>query len=194
YPFNFLVYEKNPLLESNVASYPAFTLLAYGSNIARYFFPAYFSDKFADFDQLRWEAQWGSDEWKSEVAQIYVNNLIKADKISHTFGADFIAFAQPLLYFKDQPAPEEEDLFGNWERKEYCLQVRQKIREEIEKSTVNASFKIVDLSDIYDNTSERIFTDAIHTTQASKPVVVQAMYQHIMQDFGAKFAEVQYRQ
>jgi hypothetical protein len=194
YPFNFLVYEKNPLLESNVASYPAFTLLAYGSNIARYFFPAYFSDKFADFDQLRREAQWGSEEWKSEVAQIYVNNLFKADKISHTFGADFIAFAQPLLYFKDQPAPEEEDLFGNWERKEYCLEVRQKIREEIEKSSINGSLKIVDLSDIYDNTSDWIFTDAIHTTQASKPVVVQAMYQHIMQDFGARFAEVQYRQ
>jgi len=194
YPFNFLVYENNPLLESNVASYPAFALLAYGSNMARYFFSAYFAEKFANFDQLREETKWGSAQWKEQTAKIYVSNLVKADKISHAFGAEFIAFAQPLLYFKDHPASEEADLAGNSERTKYCLDVRQKIREEIEKSGINPTVKIVDLSDIYDNTADWVFTDAIHTTQDSKLIVAQEMYKHITQDFGHQFAEVQYRQ
>ena len=194
YPFNFLVYENNPLLESNVTSYPAFALWAYGSNIARYFFPAYFLDQFATFEQLRAESRWGSDEWKDEIASIYVNNLMKADKISHSFDAEFIAFAQPLLYFKDHLAPEEEELGGNHERRDYCLDVRQRIHAKIKNADLNPSPKIVDLSDIYDKTSHWVFTDAIHIRQESASVIVQEMYKNITHHFGSQLTAAQPRE
>ena len=41
YPFNFVVYEKNPLLESSIRDYPALALLAYGSNILRTMIPGF---------------------------------------------------------------------------------------------------------------------------------------------------------
>lgn len=184
YPFNFLVYENNPLLESDITSYPAISLLAYGSNMARYFFPSYFLQKFSTFDQLREETEWGTDSWQEDIAKTYVKNLVKAHQISDAFGSEFIAFAQPILYFKEPPAPEEADLAGNWQRKDYSLGVRQKIRSEIEQSEINTVLKIVDLSDIYDGTSEWVFTDAIHIRQESQAVVVRKMYQYIINYFG----------
>ncbi len=189
YPFNFLVYENNPLVESNVSSYPALALLAYGSNLARYFLSDYFTEKFANIGRVREEVNWGSDEWREQIAGAYVSHLLKADKISHAFGADFMAFAQPILFFKDQPSPEEADLFGNSERRDYVLDVRQKIRAALVKADPQAAAKIIDLSDIYDDTSEQIFTDTIHTTQSSKPAIAQAMFRYIVQAFEAKIAE-----
>ncbi len=191
YPFNFLVYENNPLVESNVGSYPALALLLYGSNLARYFLSDYFTEKFADIGHLRQAVNWGSEEWREQIAGVYVNNLLKADKVSQAFGADFIAFAQPILFFKDQPAPEEADLFGNSERRDYVLDVRQKIRAAIPKAAPQLGIKIVDLSDIYDKTSEQVFTDMIHTTQSSKSVIAQAMYESIMQYFSHKVTAAQ---
>lgn len=188
YPFNFLVYESNPLVESNVNSYPALTLLAYGSNLARYFLGDYFTEKFADIGHLRDEANWGSDDWREQIAGVYVSNLLKADKVSHAFGADFMAFAQPILFFKDQPAPAEADLFGNSERREYALDVRQKIHTAIIKADPNLAVKIIDLSDIYDPSGEQVFTDTIHTTQSSKAVIAQAMFENIIQTFEVKIA------
>lgn len=184
YPFNFLVYEGNPLLESDVRSYPAFSMLAYGSNLARYFFPSFFLDKFSSFDELRAEVNWGSEAWRDDIAHIYVHNLVKAHTIANSFGADFIAFAQPILYFKQTPAPEEADLAGNNERKQHCLDVRQRIRDKIEQEEINATVKVVDLSVIYDDTADWVFTDAIHIRQEAQPVIIQAMYQNLITYFG----------
>lgn len=187
YPFNFVVYENNPLLESDIKDYPSLALAAYGSNLARYFFPDYFVHEFSTFSQLREEVQWESAEWQAAIAEAYVNNLVKASQISQAFGADFIAFPQPLVYFKQTPAAEEADLAGNWQRRDHSLAVRQAIRAKIEVADILATVKIVDLSDIYNNTPEWVFTDAIHIRQDSHPVVVQAMYEAIMGHFGHKF-------
>lgn len=184
YPFNFLVYENNPLVESNVRSYPALALLAYGSNLARYFFPDYFLARFSSFEEMRARADYGSERWREEIAGTYVNNLVKGDQVAQAFGADFIAFAQPLLYFKPSPAPEEADLAGNEARRDHCNDVRQRIRDRIERDGLNRTVKIVDLSAIYDDTAEWVFTDSIHIRQEAQPVIVQAMAGQIVASFG----------
>jgi hypothetical protein len=184
YPFNFLVYENNPLLESNIRSYPTFSLLLYGSNLARYFLPLYFLGKFADIDEVRTEVRWGSNKWEDHIARTYVNNLVKADKISKSFGADFIAFAQPLVYYKDRIAPEEEAQAHHGERRPYALEMREKILGEVAiASEKTPTLKVVNLTDVYDKTEDWIFTDNIHTTQASKPLIAQEMYTSIFQYF-----------
>lgn len=194
YPFNFLVYENNPLLESNIREYPTLAVSLYGSNLARYFFPDYFLNEFSTFTQLREEVDWGSDTWRTAIAKTYVDNIVKAHHVSHAFGSDFIAFPQPLLYYKETPAPEEADLAGHAPRKEHSLFVRQAIRIKIEQENVLEEIRIVDLSDIYDDTSEWVFTDAIHTRQQSKPVVVEAMYDNIMTHFGPEMRDTQDRE
>ncbi|HEX9925195.1 MAG TPA: hypothetical protein VGD99_21240 [Anaerolineae bacterium] len=195
YPLNFIVYEHNPLLESEVRSYPTGALLAYGSNIARTLFPNYFSRRFANLEQLRADIGWGSDAWKAEIARIYVENLVKADKVSLAFGADFIAFAQPMVYFKDEVAPEEEAQAFHGERRPYVLEMRERVRQEVEKQReLNNHLKVIDLTDIYDTTPDWVFTDSIHTQQASKSVVVQEMYKYIMHYFNERIAETRPRE
>jgi lysophospholipase L1-like esterase len=189
YPFNFLVYENNPLLESDIRDYPTLALAAYGSNLARYFFPDYFLNEFSTFSQLHEEVKWGSAEWQAAIAEAYVNNLVKAAQISQAFGSDFIAFPQPILYFKKTPAAEEADLAGNWQRRDHSLAVRQAIRSKIEAAEILADVKIVDLSDIYNDTAEWVFTDSIHIRQESSVVVVQAMYEAMTVHFGHKFQD-----
>ncbi|MFB0533941.1 MAG: hypothetical protein ACETWR_03050 [Anaerolineae bacterium] len=185
YPFNFIAYESNPLLESDVRSYPSVALFAYGSNIFRYLFPSYFIKKFVPLEQLREETRWKSEEWKAEIARIYVENLVKADKISSSFGAEFIAFFQPLIYFKSPLSVEEEQLIDS-DEKNYAIDIQKRILSEIEEVKTSSSVKIIDLSTIYEGTSQQVFTDSIHTRQQSRIVVAQEMYRQIVNSFELK--------
>jgi hypothetical protein len=177
YPFNFIVYENNPILENDIRSYPSLTLLAYGSNILRILLRSYFIEAFIPLEEVRFEAKWNSEGWKSEIVRTYVKNLTKADKISGTFGAQFITFFQPLVYFKPQLLEREKKFVGD---KDFALDMRERIIAKIEEVKKNSTLKFIDLSCIYEATSEWVFTDFIHTRQASKTIVAQEMCKHII--------------
>lgn len=183
YPFNFIVYENNPLLESDVRSYPTFNLLLYGSNLARSFFPHYFVRRFVPMKEERRKAGWGTDDWRTEIAQRYVGNLVKADRISNAFGAGFIAFFQPMVYFKDPLAAEERSYHHHLELQKHCVEVRERIIEQMNLLEKESAPSVVDLSDIYDGTATTVFMDNIHTLQESKGAVASAIYQHIAENF-----------
>jgi hypothetical protein len=183
YPFNFIVYENNPLLESDVRSYPTFNLLLYGSNLARSFFPHYFLRQFVPMKKERQEAGWGSDEWRDEIGRRYVSNLVKAGRIADAFGAGFIAFFQPMIYYKDPLAAEEKNDQPDPELQKHCLNVRQTIFEQIQGLDRELAPLVVDLSDIYDDVAAAVFIDEIHTKQENKVAVAEAMHQHIVRNF-----------
>jgi hypothetical protein len=177
YPFNFMVYEYNPLLESDIRAYPAVPLLLYGSNLARYFFPSYFIEKFVPLDEDRKKVNWGSDEWESGIAYNYVINLVRANKIADSFGARFIAYFQPLVYYKDTVTIEEKALTLIAERN-HCIGVRRRIRSFVEQMP-NGTQIFTDLSDIYDDVHETVFKDTMHTHQNSKTMIAKAIYEQI---------------
>ena len=183
YPFNFIVYENNPLLESDVKSYPTFSLLLYGSNLARSFFPHYFINRFVPMEAERKKAGWGTDEWRSEIAQTYLRNLVKARKISETFGAEFIVFFQPMVYYKNSLSEEEKGYHHHLEWTDHCVSVRDKILKGVHQFDKGATPLLIDLSDIHDDTEATMFTDMAHTKQESKVVVAKAIYHHLMKNF-----------
>lgn len=182
YPFNFIAYKSNPLLESDIRSYPRATLFLYGSNLVRYFFPSWFVRRFIPLEKVRKEVKYKSEEWKNNIAKIYVKNLIKADKISKVFGAEFIAFFQPTIYFKDTLSAEEEQMKFPV-KKDYYINMRRKILFEIEIAQRNEDIAIVDLTDIYDDVSETVFKDLCHTRQEAKLIVAQNIFKHILNYF-----------
>jgi len=186
YPFNFIVYENNPLLESNVRSYPTFNLLLYGSNLARSLFPHYFVRRFVPMKEEREKAGWGTDEWRDEIADKYVDNLAKAKKISKAFGAEFIAFFQPMVYYKNSLSAEETSYHHHLEWQEHSVGVRDRIFEHLRLPGKESAPLLVDLSDIYDGVATAIFIDAIHTRQESKPAVAAAIHEHILRKFRIK--------
>lgn len=183
YPFNFIVYENNPLLESDVRSYPTCNLLLYGSNLARSFFPHYFVRRFVPMEEERRKVGWGTDSWKTEIAQRYVGNLVKADRISRAFGAEFIAFFQPLVYFKDPLSTEEKSYRPDPELQEHCVSIREQIFRQLQLLDREVAPRVVDLSDIYDGVATTVFTDRIHTKQENTLVLASAVYQHIVKNF-----------
>ncbi len=179
YPFNFIVYENNPLLESNVRSYPRFSLLLYGSNMARLFFPRYFVRRFVPMSRERKNAGWGTDAWEAQIARRYVANLVKAEQISATFGAGFIAFFQPMVYYKDPRSAEEEEECSDPVLAKHCQAVRERVLEQTRLIRSESSPLPIDLSDIYDDVPTTVFIDEIHTKQEAMITVAKAIYEHM---------------
>ena len=178
YPFNFVAYENNPLLRNDLESYPTFALMAYGSHFMRYAFRSYFIRRFAPLEQLRAESHYRSLEWEEKIAENYVNNLYKAETLSKAFGADFMAFFQPLVYFKRRLSKEEQGFVSQADTQ--CMQeIRTFVMKKITHLQNTSDVNIVDLSSIYQDEINWIFTDAIHTKQEAKPLIAQAIYQYI---------------
>jgi hypothetical protein len=189
YPLQFMVFENNPLLVKDINKYPFVSLVMYGSSMLRLFFPSYFLNKFVHLNQLRKDASYNTEEWRNSIVKIYVNNIVKAHKVSNTFGADFIAFFQPVLFFKDSLSAEEyknvQMAVYQW-YEDHFIEMRKKILAELEKTKKNSEVKIIDISDIYDNVSEQVFIDHAHTVQNSKIIVAKEIYKNITNDFGPK--------
>lgn len=181
YPFNFIAYDSNPLIESDIRTYPKWTLFSYGSNIIRYLFPDYFVEKFVPIERIRNEVKIGSKEWTESIAKIYAGNLVKANMISHSFGAQFIGFFQPIVYFKEPLSNEENAMVRYFGGNAVFLYLRELIRSELATAKLNSSPKleVIDISDLFDGTSDRVFNDPIHIRQQSYSVVANEIYKYV---------------
>ena len=178
YPFNYFIYESNPILESDIRRYPIWPLILYGSNIFRRWMPQYFLKHFLALDEIRSRVNDRSPEWRQEIARIYIRNLMKSQKISRAFGADFMAFFQPALYFKDIVHPEEEK-YLDAERAENSRIIRAHIREFAQQEIAAGELQFIDLSDFFDTYSEPVFNDRVHLIHFYRPPVSVKIYQHI---------------
>ncbi len=180
YPFNFIVYENHPLLESNVRSYPTLPLLAYGSTMLRMVASRYFLARFVPQEEERRKAGYASEPWKDEIARAYVGNLSKSARVASALGSEFLTFFQPMLFFRDQLTEEERALAYEPELGRHCNDLRERIRAQIELLPEEIGSRILDLSDAYDGYPAPVFVDFAHTTQKSKPLVAEAIYRQIV--------------
>ena len=183
YPFNFIVYENNPLLESEIASYPTLAMLLYGSNICRYLFPSYFFRKFISLDKEREEVAYKSSKWRMQIVQSYVKNLVKANHISKSLGAEFIAFVQPIFYYSLSGEAESRVLP---ETMEYYIDMRDRLFAEVKEAEDDSSIRVIDLTSIYGDGSEWEFSDECHTVQKAKPIVAQKIAREIISNVLSK--------
>lgn len=180
YPFNFLLNENNPILTGNDRPYPLVPLVAYASHVCRRLGEWRFAEAFGRLEELRTATQWKSAAWEEQIASTYVRNLEKGAKVSAAFGADFVAFFQPTLAFKDALAGAEIERSRKdaWE-----IATSQAIRQRIHahaKTAMNAGvLNFVDASDVYDDVPEPVYRDFIHTVQTAKPLVAEFMERHI---------------
>jgi hypothetical protein len=190
YPLNFVVTEKNPLFAGDLGVYPTWTLFAYGSNLARTFFPDAFSERLLRLAELRERVGYGSDAWQEEIVRIYLGNLVKAAKIARGYGAEFMAFFQPLIHFKGSLSAEElqvknllldfltERRAGDFEA--HAQAMRARVRAGIVE--LGGEPPIVDLSGIFADAQGWIFTDFIHVTRAGNEAIAAAIYQSLAAD------------
>jgi hypothetical protein len=180
YPFNFITYENNPILDEDINRYPTSALLMYGSNILRILLRSYFIKKFIPLKKVRKKYKYGSLVWKEKIAETYIGNIVKAEKISRTFGAEFTAFFQPLLYYKNvsRISTQEKRFFKNKEGK-IVRDIRKIIVQKINQARNRHGVDIVDLSSVYSKRSSWIFLDSAHTRQEAKPRIAKAIYTNL---------------
>jgi hypothetical protein len=186
YPFNFIMYENHPLLERGVDDYPALALFAYGSNILRTLLSPYFGRTFVPMARTRESVGYMSEGWKEEIVAAYLGNLRKAHRVSRAFGADFMAFFQPTIAFKDKLAKEEEQAFKRDEG-EFLRDMRARLVPRFERLSGAGSEEqpeIVDLSLIFKDSRSWDFIDTMHTTQEAKLTIAKAIGAHILRHLG----------
>ena len=184
YPYNFIVYENNPLLKADLSEYPLIPLIAFGSNIMRILKPSYFLDRFVNMKEAKKEAGFLTEEWKEKVVNIYFHNMVKAAKISRDYGAQFYVFFQPSAYNKKSyTSTETQNLRMN--QKEYrdsfkdatqfAKEMQNRVRAVFRQSPPDLNF--IDLSDIFFEDPQDVFKDTLHIYEDKNTVIAEALYQ-----------------
>jgi lysophospholipase L1-like esterase len=181
FPFNFLAHENNVLF-NDVGEYPWPSLLAYGSEMLRHLFRTYFFEKFGNFSYLRRDAGYGTYPWSENIARIYAGNLAKAGRICSAYNVEYVAFLQPLISYKRYAVSgTEKNILAGWPQTEaklvrpYTDDVRKRILRNIREEQKRFSFTFHDLSTIFSDSNEAVFTDYIHVNDASNRKIAAAI-------------------
>lgn len=173
YPFNFVMYENNPLLAEQRTMFPVVTGLAKSSALFKKLKLGNRAVK-KRLAQVRQDAGYKTEAWREQIVEHYLNNMHKSRVMAEACGAQCIVVFQPMLAFKDDRTSETWSVPD--EELEHCVTIRRKIRQQIAKLPDVEQADFYDLSDIYDDTSDCVFSDSVHTHQQFKPVVAHALH------------------
>ncbi len=186
FPFNFLAYENNVLFK-DVEEYPWLSLIAYGSETMRRLFRGYFFEKFGNFSALRLYTDYGTDLWSKKIARIYANNLAKAARICKAYNVEYIAFFQPIIFYKHNAVSDtEKNILKAWPKFEaylvrpYTNDARIRILQNVQEQQNISFFAFHDLSGIFAESQEAVFTDYIHVNDASNRKIATAICDYLM--------------
>jgi len=186
YPYNFIVYENNPLLKADLKEYPLVALTAFGSNLMRILNPGYFLDRFVPMEETRKKTGFLNDDWKSEIIRIYYANMVKAARLAASHGTQLFVFFQPSAYYKKTYTAEERaNLHIDRQPEpyqfadEFADEMRERTRAVFQNAPPNLQF--IDLSDTFLDDTESVFKDSLHIYQEKQPDVAEAIY-HSLKD------------
>jgi hypothetical protein len=187
YPFNFLAYENNVLFK-DVKEYPWPSLLAYGSEMLRHLFRNYFLEKFGNFSSLRMNADYGTNLWSEKIAKIYASNLAKAGQICKAYNVEYVAFFQPIIFYKRNAVSDtEKNILKGWPKIEanlvrpYTNDVRSRIIRNIREEQKKFSFPFYDFSEIFADSTDAVFTDYIHVNALSNKMIAVAICDRLIE-------------
>ena len=180
YPFNFMAYEKNPLMETR-RQYSLAKSIALGSNLFRIAAGRYpsLNEWLLGQKVLRKKSGFETAPWKEKIATAYLGNAMKAQTALSGADARFAVFFQPLIYYKDQLGAKEKPLCAEQGRA-YYEETRAMIRSMRQERFPSLNF--FDVSDIYDTERGDVFTDIIHTTQEGRTAMAVTICDRIAAD------------
>ncbi|MBL4716036.1 MAG: SGNH/GDSL hydrolase family protein [Bacteroidia bacterium] len=183
YPYNYLAFEKN-----NPLDYSLLSFVAYKSHLLRILLRNYFKDKYWKQTVLRKEANWLTEAWENEIISIYLKNLQKISIISQSCGAKFVAFFQPMAYYKEVLSKSEKRRISKYpglagQNPDYFIRMRNKIMEEYNLTDPGYDFMFRDISDIFKSDTSTIYSDIVHIHQQPKTIVTKKIFNIILNQF-----------
>lgn len=179
YPMDFVAYERNPLLLGDMGRYPTIPLLLMSSRFLRDHCQSYFVERLTGMSELRRRAEYGSQAWRDRIADVYVDRQRKAATIARAFGAKFIAFFQPILFYKARWSPPEADLNRDPYAPLHAWAARELVRRRLREP---GAPPVVDLSEIFDRMppGAKVYADYIHLRQEFQHVAAEALFRGLV--------------
>ena len=182
YPYNFIVYEKNPLLAANnYSEYPILSLIALKSVFARSIAQEAIMKDILKLDKLQKEVSFNSENWKMDVINSYFKNIQKGEVLSKSLGAGFLGIFQPLLCTKKHFTAEEKKHLSE-KSEQYCIDMVKRFRKEI-INLQNNDNSIIDYSDMFDESRDWIYIDYIHFRNSNiNSMIAERLYKDIVKN------------
>lgn len=177
YPFNFLIYENNPFF---MKSFPAFTLLAYKSNLFRLIAGKYLSEKIAHQSLLRKQSGYMTEKWRNEIMKVYLDNIRKTISFVRLLNARSITFLQPTVYSRKNLSDDERKFVqARAEEKRHAETLYSMISAAAKTDTIIAE-SFVNLSDVFDSTEKTVFRDNVHVSNEGRRLIAKRMTEEII--------------
>jgi hypothetical protein len=188
YPYNFLLWEANPIIEPSLDTYPAFTLFWFGSAVLRTVFPDYFEEAF-----IQGAYRNGVQpllESDPQFAEILADHYLKMSTNSAMFakmiGAKPIIMFQPIMYYKkNKSAWEARNSITNTGFLGKVEKFRHRVVQsltELDKSGVSKSVNMTEVFDLNDNKNP-IYSDFIHLTPAGNKQMAHLVANQLIEAF-----------
>ena len=188
YPYNFVLWEANPIIEPSLDSYPTFTLLLFGSAFMRTTFPDFFVERFlaSAYRNGTKPLEDSNPEFAEIIAQHYVEVSAKSAMFSRMIGAEPIIMFQPILHYKKNKS--------GWEARNsltdsHFLKQIKNFRKHtvllLKKIADKNAFRAVNLTGAFDTKKIKkpVFTDFIHLTRYGNEHMALLITDHITKAF-----------
>ena len=161
YPHRFILFEANPALKLKVEDYQFFPVLALGTQIGRdYFSESIFESLAKGILPPNMKPR---NEKRPLIVSAFFQNLRLSKELSRLFGAEYQAYLQPNIFFKNQYGPVEQRFVTEYISRVILPKakgIRALVNAEAAKHSDTLDF--TDLSDFFQDKDGDIFTDSVH--------------------------------
>lgn len=159
YPHRYFLQEIDSALSQKSDHYNLFKYLILGSSTWRYLFPEYTFKIIAGDYLNQFKPKVSAEEISRLRAHSYVQNLKLSKMIANYYGSRFLAFFQPLLYYKNFRSPEEKNM-DTPDANPFYQHWRDLVKSDVLAYGVEPYY--FDLSHLFENTTTQIYRDRIH--------------------------------
>jgi hypothetical protein len=161
-------------------SFPAFTLLAYKSNLFRLIAGKYLSEKIAHQSLLRKQAGYMTEKWRNEIIKVYLDNIRKTISFVRLLNARSITFLQPTVYSRKNLSDDEKKFVqARAEERRHAETLYSMISAAAKTDTIIAE-SFVNLSDVFDSTEKTVFRDNVHVSNEGRRLIAKRMTEEII--------------
>lgn len=174
YPHRFIMFENNPFFTLRAADFPFILNILLSSEITRKLFEERIAKSIVDDHGTM---PLDNDLRQLRVVQAYIQNLRMTSSVAREAGAQFMAFLQPTVYYKNPRVEAEQKIYESMQREPAAL-IRKTVNEEYVK--FKSDFLFIDSSDIFNGQNKQVFKDSVHyKSQEDNQFVADYIYREI---------------
>lgn len=172
YPFDYMATEgSRRIIEGDFGLFDIAAVLLRPTQLGYTLFQFEIEEQITRRSQL--EAEIGSKEaWREAIVSQYTANLSKMCMVSQAFEVEFVAFLQPMIFFKETLSGNEPNLLGPDDYQNHTRQTYEMARAEFQNlSQQNPACIFRDVSRILSADTQPLFVDPVHLNDEGYTII-----------------------